>query len=316
MNSINVKIALTKSLYERGGTMYNNQLDIFISVADCGSFAKAAEKLYISPTAVMKQMNLLEEHLNLKLLVRNNRGIKLTRAGESIYKDAKYMMSYSQKAIARAYQLMTEEETTICVGTSILNSCNVFMDLWNKVNYKFPNYKINIVPFEDNHNEILSVIDNIGKNFDFMVGVCDSIEWMNRCNFYKLGEYKKCVAVPVKHRLASKKVLKITDLYGETLMMVKRGDSPINDRIRDNILNNHPQIHIEDTASYYDIGVYNRCEQENNVLLNIECWRDTHPLIVTIPVEWDYTIPYGLMYSKNPPKDILEFLDAVKNIKV
>lgn len=39
--------------------MYNPLLDTFIAVSDCGSFTKAAETLYISPTAVMKQMNAL-----------------------------------------------------------------------------------------------------------------------------------------------------------------------------------------------------------------------------------------------------------------
>lgn len=40
--------------------LYNKYLDIFIEVADTGSFSKAAERLYISPTTVMKQMNLME----------------------------------------------------------------------------------------------------------------------------------------------------------------------------------------------------------------------------------------------------------------
>ena len=40
--------------------MYNPMLDTFITVADYGSFTKAAAQLYISPTAVMKQMNALE----------------------------------------------------------------------------------------------------------------------------------------------------------------------------------------------------------------------------------------------------------------
>lgn len=39
--------------------MYNPQLKTFIRVADAGSFNKAAEKLYITPTAVIKQINLL-----------------------------------------------------------------------------------------------------------------------------------------------------------------------------------------------------------------------------------------------------------------
>ena len=44
--------------------MYNPMLDTFIAVSNYGSFTKAAEHLYISPTAVMKQMNALESHLN------------------------------------------------------------------------------------------------------------------------------------------------------------------------------------------------------------------------------------------------------------
>ena len=41
--------------------MYHPMLDTFIAVADYGSFTKAAEHLFISPTAVMKQMNALDE---------------------------------------------------------------------------------------------------------------------------------------------------------------------------------------------------------------------------------------------------------------
>ena len=52
--------------------MYNPQLETFLCVAECGSFNKAAEKLYISPPAVIKQINLLEEELDLQLFVRTH----------------------------------------------------------------------------------------------------------------------------------------------------------------------------------------------------------------------------------------------------
>ena len=55
--------------------MYNHLLKTFICVVDCGSLNKAAERLFLTPTAVMKQMNLLEKQLNLKLIQRTNRGI-------------------------------------------------------------------------------------------------------------------------------------------------------------------------------------------------------------------------------------------------
>ena len=41
--------------------MYNPQLDTFICVVEAGSFSKAADKLYISPPAVIKQINSLEK---------------------------------------------------------------------------------------------------------------------------------------------------------------------------------------------------------------------------------------------------------------
>lgn len=295
--------------------MYNSQLDIFLCVADCGSFTKAADKLFVSSTAVMKQMNLLEKHLGLKLLIRTHHGVRLSRSGESIYRDAKRIISFSEQAVEKARRMEQAETTTIRVGTSMLNPCKVFMDLWNRVNNRFPQFKLSIVPFEDNHEEILSVIDSIGKRFDFLVGVCDSAQWLSRCNFYPLGEYRRCCAVPMKHRLAAKKILKITDLYGETLMMVKRGDSPINDRVRDEIEQNHPQIRIEDAPAFYDINVFNYCEQTNCVLSTIECWKDIHPSLVTIPVDWDSTIPYGLLYSTNPSEEIIRFLRAVDAVR-
>lgn len=292
--------------------MVHPQLSTFLCVADCGSFSKAAEKLYISPTAVMKQMNLLEGDLGIALLVRTNHGIRLTVAGESVYKDAKFMISYGEKALEKAKQLSQASCYTICVGTSMLNPCKVFMDLWYRISEQFAQFKIHIVPFEDNHEGILSEIGALGEKYDFLVAACDSAQWLARCNFYPLGEYKRCCAVPMQHRLATKEHLQVTDLYGETLMMVKRGDSNSNDDLRDELERNHPQIHIEDTPRFYDIEVFNRCEQTNSILSSLECWRDVHPSLITIPTDWGNTIPYGLLYASNPPEDILQFIAAIK----
>lgn len=55
--------------------MYNPQLTTFISVAESGSFTKAAEALFITPTAVMKQINALEERLGITLFGRTNHGL-------------------------------------------------------------------------------------------------------------------------------------------------------------------------------------------------------------------------------------------------
>lgn len=188
------------------------------------------------------------------------------------------------------------------------------MDLWYKINRNFPNYKLHLVPFEDNHEGILSEIRKLGEKFDFLIGVCDSKAWLSLCNFTPLGRYKKMVAVSRDHRLAGKKRLDITDLYGETLMMVGRGDSGVNDFIRNDIEKNHPQIHIEDTPQFYDLSVFNRCAESGNVLLTIECWTEVHPGLVSIPVNWDYSIPYGLLYSLSAESDVLQLVEEAKKL--
>jgi DNA-binding transcriptional LysR family regulator len=294
--------------------MYNPLLNTFITVVDCGSFAKAAGVLYISSTAVMKQMNSLESHLDLKLIERTPAGIHLTEAGAVIYRDAKFLIDYSKKSVSAAKTALHANDTTFCVGTSLLNPAKPFMDLWYRVNKEFPEYKLHLVPFEDNHEGILSEIEKLGEKFDFLIGVCDSQKWLSRSNFLPLGRYKKMIAVSREHRLAEIKCIDIEDLYGETLMMVQRGDSGVNDFIRNDLEKHHPEIHIEDTPHFYDLSVFNRCAETGNVLLTIECWQDVHPGLISIPVNWDYSIPYGLLYSMDAPEDVLRFVQAAKNI--
>ncbi len=64
--------------------MYNPQLETFLCVVESGSFSKAAEKLYISAPAVIKQINSLESSLGLQLFDRSHRGLKVTPAGKNI----------------------------------------------------------------------------------------------------------------------------------------------------------------------------------------------------------------------------------------
>ena len=93
--------------------MYNSQLETFLRVADAGSFNKAAEESYITPTAVIKQINLLEESLGVKLFDRSHRGLQLTKAGRSMYQDARYIIQYCRDSVTRAKNAMQEDENII-----------------------------------------------------------------------------------------------------------------------------------------------------------------------------------------------------------
>lgn len=294
--------------------MYDRALDTLLAVADCGSFTRAAERLFLSPTAVMKQMNALENRLGLRLIERGRAGVRLTPAGEMICKDARFLIDYAHKSVEQARAACRQAQATFCVGTSLLNPAKPFMDLWYRVNQQFPDYKLHLVPFDDDNADILSVIEQLGSRFDFLIGVCDSRAWLSRCRFLPLGRYRKMVAVSREHPLAGRARLTPEDLHGQTLMMVRKGDSGVNDFLRHELEQQHPQIRIEDTQQFYDLSVFNRCAESGRVLLTIECWRDVHPGLVTIPVDWAYSIPYGLLYSLEAPDDVRRFVQAAAKL--
>jgi DNA-binding transcriptional LysR family regulator len=296
---------------QRGDCMDSDLLNAFIQVIDCGSFAKAAEKLYISSTAIMKQMNVLEAQIGVQLLSRTNHGVSATDAGISFYYDAKFMLQYSEKSIVRARQVANKDPYVIRIGNSILNPCKVLLDVWNNLSDTYPQFKMKIVPFDHDAEAWPLVYQTPGKDFDVMVGAYDQA-WSGSFQELKLGEYRFCVSVTREHPLAKKEMLSLTDLYGERLVMIKPGISPLFDEIRRSLQTEHPEIHVKGAYQQYTIDVFNRCEEIGAVLLTLDGWRDVHPSLVTVPVDWPYTIPYGVLYPLEPSNNVQLFLSALQ----
>lgn len=294
--------------------MYNKQLDTFIQVADQGSFSKAAEVLYISPTAVLKQINLLENDLGFPLFVRTNRGIFLTEAGKSLYKDAKYIIRYSRDSINRAKNAMKKSEQVIRIGTSLMTPSKFVTDLWPKISDMCPNLKFQVVSFENTPENARDILKNLGQNIDIVAGTYDDAFLKSReCEALKLSDEPMCCAVSVNDPLAEKDMLEISDLYGRTLMMIGRGWNKYIDLLRDELWGNHPQIHIEDFP-FYNINVFNQCEQEGNLLAVMRPLDNIHPMLKNIPVRWDCTAPFGILHAPQPSEAVTRLLDTVSKV--
>ncbi|MEL0612157.1 LysR substrate-binding domain-containing protein [Marinomonas arenicola] len=58
-------------------------LQAFEAAAESGSFAKAAEKLFVTPAAISQKIRGLEEQLDTVLFERSKQGVSLTRVGQS-----------------------------------------------------------------------------------------------------------------------------------------------------------------------------------------------------------------------------------------
>ena len=292
--------------------MYNPQLETFLRVADAGSFSRAAEEAYITPTAVIKQINLLEESLGVKLFDRTHRGLTLTKAGRSLYQDAKYIIQYCRDSVARAKNAMLADTNVIRVGSSPMTPAQILMQLWSKVNETCPDIKFQIVPFENTPENAREILGNLGKRIDIVGGIFDeTMLALRNCAGLELARAPFGCAVSIHHRLASRDKLQLSDLYGENLMLMHRGWSHYVDQLRDDLWQHHPQIYTVD-FDFYSMDVFNRCESTNDVLLAISGWASVHPLLKVLPVEWDYSIPYGILHSPEPSPIVQRFLDVAK----
>lgn len=294
--------------------MYNPQLETFIRVADAGSFNKAAEQAFITPTAVIKQINLLEADLEVQLFNRTHRGLSLTKAGESLYKDAKYIIQYCRDSVVRAKNAMQEDDNIIRIGTSPMTPAQILVELWPEIHKQCPDIKFQLVPFENTPENAREILKNLGQNIDVVVGIFDdTLLDVRSCDGFEIRRTPLCCAVSIHHPLAEKDMLQVQDLYGENLMLMQRDWSHYVDQLRDDIWQNHSQIHIVD-FDFYNLDVFNRCENSNDVLIAVQEWANVHPLLKIISVNWEHSIPYGLLHSPAPSKPVKRFLTAIQSV--
>lgn len=292
------------------GALLNPLLAAFRCVAARGSFNSASGELFLSATAVRKQMNMLEDALGVALFTRGKRGLRLTAEGRELLQGLEGLASAAQEILGRM-EAANGARGALRVGTSTLNPASVLIELLKGMD-ALREHPLELVQFDDGRDGILAEIGSLGIKYDVLVGPCDSRAWQERCNFYPLGTYAMCCAVPAGHRLAARFRIALPDLAGETVVLGARGDSVSVDAAR-RLLDAQGGIRLENGPYFYDLEIFNNCAQAGKILLTLECWQDVHPAFVTVPVAWDCRGSYGLMYAKNPPARVTALLTRLQN---
>jgi len=93
-----------------------NQLRYFVSVAESGSFTKAAVNHYISQTAITQQIHALEENIGVALFNRSSRPVSLTPAGKVFLKEAREILGRMDAALWRTREASTGLEGELRIG--------------------------------------------------------------------------------------------------------------------------------------------------------------------------------------------------------
>jgi DNA-binding transcriptional LysR family regulator len=92
------------------------QLRRFITLAELGSFSRAAEVLAVSQPSLTRSIQLLEDSLDTKLFERGARGVVLTAIGEQLLPHAQIIMSERDRALAAISALRGRSSGTVTIG--------------------------------------------------------------------------------------------------------------------------------------------------------------------------------------------------------
>lgn len=295
--------------------MLNPNLEHFITVIECGSLTKAAAKLYLTPTSVMKQLNALEAELGLKLTERTKQGIKTTPSGEIIYREGVKLKALAQEVVARAKaaEAKSDEKILIRIGTSSLYPASILTGIWEQAGllyyHEAKRYKIALVQIHDSVDDAVAIL---GQTVDIVVRLCDSQKLRRHVEIEELGLCRFNCAVPVGSELATKEKLSPEDFAGNKITVYDRTDSPINNKLAKD-LEKIPGLQIAE-APYFNLELFNRCTDEGSILLVNTLWKELHPSLVIKEVDWDYQVPFGMLFAKNSSREVRDFIELLAKV--
>ena len=96
-----------------------NALATFAKVVEQGSFARAADRLSVSTSAVSRQVAELEAHLDVRLLNRTTRRLSLTEAGQAFYERCVQLLADLEETESSVRSTAVEPKGTLRVTCGV-----------------------------------------------------------------------------------------------------------------------------------------------------------------------------------------------------
>ena len=104
--------------------MLLKQMKYFVSIVENNSFTEAAEKYFVSQSAISQQIKSLEMELGVELILRGNRSFTLTSAGEYFYRQSLIILDeptaaldpIAESELYQEYNEIAENRTAIFIS--------------------------------------------------------------------------------------------------------------------------------------------------------------------------------------------------------
>ena len=288
--------------------MNTDQLKSFIQVAENLNFARAAEILKITQSAVSRQIHSLEDELGTKLLHRTTRTVTLTPAGISFLEDAKNVigrLKVAEQKIQRHQSTNIQILTIGCQNEANLDLlCKVLKSCKQQIPELYPFLKV--IP----HRSILNLFYQ--DELDLLFGFQEDIPIKNYTVYKELFKIPLCCIVPASHPYAERPELAKEELYLENIVVCNSYAIPA--RVAE--MQNQISQHILPESTYM-------CENLQVLLTLVRAGYGCSVLplmnfvntdIRGIPLKDSESLSYGIFFKKSSQSPLLKkFISIVTN---
>jgi DNA-binding transcriptional LysR family regulator len=231
--------------------MHIETLKVFRDLVDLQSFSLAAERNFITQSAVSQQIRTLEERFKRRLLerVRGRREVKLTPAGEVFYRESKNVLAAYDQLQENLHGLVGKIGGTVkvaCVYSVGLHEMPVKVGEFMS---KFPSAKIDL-----EYSRTTKVVRDV-MNGSVELGVVAFPEQKRGMTIREMQPNKLVVICKPDHKLAGKGTIKTKDLNGMDFVLFER-DTPTR-KVTDKILK-AKGVEVKKTAEFDNIETIKR----------------------------------------------------------
>lgn len=178
--------------------MDTKQLEYMIAIEEEKSITKAAEKLFITQSALNQQLQKLEMELETELFVRTRSNWHPTEAGTVYLETAKEILTLKKNAYSKIQDMTDSAKRHFTVGLIPERGVNMFTSIYPKFHALFPD--VTIEPLECNVRTMQMLI----RRGELNLGLTTLTEDQKDDNTYHHMAYEELfLAIPAAHPLAA-----------------------------------------------------------------------------------------------------------------
>jgi len=213
--------------------MHIETLKVFCDLVDLQSFSLAAERNFITQSAVSQQIRSLEDKFKRRLLerVRGRREVKLTSAGEVFFREAKHVLDAYDHLQESLRGIVGKIGGTVKVATVYSVGIHELPSKVREFMSKFPSAKIDL-----EYSRTTRIVRDV-LNGTIELGIVAFPEARRGLTITPMPENRLVLACPNDHKFAARAQIKTKDLNGQDFVLFER-DVPTR-KATDKILKAH-----------------------------------------------------------------------------